>query len=75
MKLTLAIALFKLITAIVRVLEQQHWYREGRDAANAEAEAEQLARLDAAEAARADADALNATDDGLHVDDGHKRPD
>jgi hypothetical protein len=61
-KLELAIALFKLVTAIVRFIEQQRWYQQGRDAANAEANEEQRRRIEAANAARADADDL----DGLH---------
>jgi hypothetical protein len=61
-KIDLAIALFKLITALVRFFEQQHWYQEGRDAANAEANAEQQRRIDLANAARADADDLGVPD-------------
>lgn len=56
MKLSLAVALFKLVTALIRLLEQQRWYQEGKAAADAEANAEQLRRIDLANAARADAD-------------------
>jgi len=58
MKVSLAIALFKLVTAIVRLFEQQHWYQEGRAAAYAEMDEEQRKRLELAEAARRDADAF-----------------
>jgi hypothetical protein len=61
-KLSLAIALFKLVVAIVGLLEKQRWYQEGKAAANAEASAEQQRRIEAANAARADADALSADD-------------
>ncbi len=56
MKLSLAIALFKLITALVRMFEQQRWYREGKAAADAEANAEQQKRIEEADAARVDHD-------------------
>jgi hypothetical protein len=60
MRIELAVALFKLITAIIRLFERQHWYQEGRDAANKEANEEQLRRIEAANAARADAEHIDA---------------
>lgn len=74
MNVKLALALFKLVTAIIGVIERQHWYQEGRDAANAEANAEQQKRIAEALAARADADALSADPLELREDDGHRRP-
>ena len=56
MGIQLALALFKLINALVTIFEQQQWYQQGKAAADAEANAEQQKRIDAANAARADAD-------------------
>lgn len=64
MGISLAIALFKLITSLVQFFEQQQWYQVGRDAANAEANAEQQKRIDAANAAGA---TVSPTD-SLHND-------
>lgn len=64
MGISLAIALFKLITSLVQFFEQQQWYQAGRDAANAEANAEQQKRIDAANAAGAAVPPASS----LHVD-------
>lgn len=56
MTLQLALALFKLISKLVEVFEQQQWYQQGKAAADAEANAEQQKRIALANAARADAD-------------------
>jgi hypothetical protein len=54
----LALALFKLVTGLVRIFEEQRWYQDGRAAAYAEMDQEQRKRIDMAEAARHDADAF-----------------
>lgn len=74
MNAQLAIALFKVITGLLRYFEEQRWYQDGKAAAYAEMDAEQRKRVEAADAARADADALNAAG-GLRNDDGHQRAD
>ena len=56
MGIQLALALFKLINALVTIFEQQQWYQQGKAAANAEANAEVQKHIDLANAARADAD-------------------
>lgn len=52
--------------------QEQGWYQKGRAAAYAEMDEEQRKRVALAEAARADADALNDAG-GLRNDDGHAR--
>jgi hypothetical protein len=54
--LNLAIQLVKLILALLSFFERQVWFQQGKAAADAEANEEQKRRVDAANAARADAD-------------------
>ena len=56
MSLQLALALFNFVNALFSFFERQHWYQQGKAAADAEANAEQKRRIDEANAARADAD-------------------
>jgi hypothetical protein len=51
-----AIAVVQLIATAVEWLKQQQWYQQGVTDANAQANSEQQARVDHANAARADAD-------------------
>lgn len=63
MKLSIILALLKIVTAIMSFLEQQRWKAEGKREANAEALKAHDERVAQANAARADADLI----DGLHV--------
>ncbi len=63
MKLSIILALLKIVTAIMSFLEQQRWKAEGKREANAEALNAHDERVAQANAARADADELA----GLHV--------
>ena len=56
MSINLAITLAKLILALMSFFERQVWFQQGKAAADAEANAEQKLRIEAANAARADAD-------------------
>jgi len=63
MKLSIILALLKIVTAIMSFLEQQRWKAEGKREANAEALKVHDERVAQANAARVDADELA----GLHV--------
>ena len=63
MKLSIILALLKIVTSIMSFLEQQRWKAEGKREANAEALKAHDERVAQANAARADADELA----GLHV--------
>ena len=64
MKLSIILALLKIVTAFMSFLEQQRWKAEGKREANAEALKAHDERIAQANAARADADELA----GLHND-------
>jgi Na+-transporting methylmalonyl-CoA/oxaloacetate decarboxylase gamma subunit len=64
MKLSIILALLKIVTAIMSFLEQQRWKAEGKREANAEALKAHDERVAQANAARADADELSS----LHND-------
>jgi Na+-transporting methylmalonyl-CoA/oxaloacetate decarboxylase gamma subunit len=63
MKLSIILALLKIVTAIMSYLEQERWKAEGRAEVNAEAKKAHDERVAQANAARADADELS----GLHI--------
>jgi Na+-transporting methylmalonyl-CoA/oxaloacetate decarboxylase gamma subunit len=63
MKLSIILALLKIVTAIMSYLERERWKAEGRAEVNAEAKKAHDERVAQANAARADADELSS----LHV--------
>lgn len=63
MKLSIILALLKIVTAIMSYLERERWKAEGRAEVNAEAQKAHDERVAQANAARADADELGR----LHV--------
>lgn len=69
MKLSIILALLKIVTSIMSFLEQQRWKAEGKREANAEALKAHDERVAQANAARADADEL----DGIHESDPFNR--
>lgn len=69
--LSVLVALLKLATWLVQLLERAKLKAEGRSEADEEANAEQTKRIAEANAARADADALAA--ERLRESDGYRR--
>jgi len=63
MKLSIILALLKVVTAVMSYLERERWKAEGRAEVNAEAQKAHDERVAQANAARADADELSS----LHV--------
>lgn len=63
MKLSIILALLKIVTTIMSYLERERWKAEGRAEVNAEAKKAHDERVAQANAARADADELS----GLHI--------
>lgn len=63
MKLSIILALLKIVTALMSFLEQQRWKAEGKREANAEALKAHDERVAQADAARDDADRI----DSLHI--------